>query len=157
MNIDNYLDIIFNKHINKVNANIDDLLNPLIYNKMLDSVSYIKKEIIITNTKNLYILNTYCFDIITDITTDSDISIVVDNIEINNFENLTLPIISLKEKIYIKLNNKTTETINVSYKGYILNGIPRLEFSNYYNKYKIDNNYGLQIFKGKINLNKNNI
>ena len=155
MNIDNYLDIIFNKHINKVNANIDDLLNPLIYNKMLDSVSYIKKEIIITNTKNLYILNTYCFDIITDITTDSDISIVVDNIEINNFENLTLPIVSLKEKIYIKLNNKTTETLNVSYKGYILNGIPRLEFSSYYNKYKIDNNYGLEFLKG--NLNKNNI
>jgi hypothetical protein len=155
MNIDNYLDIIFNKHINKVNANIDDLLNPLIYNKMLDSVSYIKKEIIITNTKNLYILNTYCFDIITDITSDSDISIVVDNREINNFENLTLPITSLKEKIYIKLNNKTTETFNVSYKGYILNGIPLLEFSSYYNKYKIYNNYGLEFLKG--NLNKNNI
>jgi hypothetical protein len=122
---------------------------------MLDSVSYIKKEIIITNTKNLYILNTYCFDIITDITSDSDISIVVDNREINNFENLTLPITSLKEKIYIKLNNKTTETFNVSYKGYILNGIPLLEFSSYYNKYKIYNNYGLEFLKG--NLNKNNI
>ena len=94
-------------------------------------------------------------DIITDITTDSDISIIVDNKEINNFKNLTLPIISLKENIYIKLNNKTSETFNVSYKGYILNGISRLEFSSYYNKHKIYNNYGLEFIKG--NLNKNNI
>lgn len=155
MNIDNYLDMILNKHINKVNADTDDLLNPLIYNKMLDSVSYNKTEIIKTNTQNIYTLNTYCFDIITDLISDSDISIVVNNIEINDLQNLTLPIISLKEKIYIKLNNDTKNSFVIYYKGYILNSIPRLEFSNYYNKYKIDNNYGLEFFKG--NLNKNNI
>jgi hypothetical protein len=155
MNIDNYLDMILNKHINKVNANIDDLLNPLIYNKMLDSVSYIKTEIINTNINNIYTLNTYCFDIITDITTDSDISIIIDNIEINELQNLTLPLISIKSKIYIKLNNNTKDSFIIYYKGYILNSIPRLEFLNYYNKYKIDNNYGLEFLKG--NLNKNNI
>jgi len=154
MNIDNYLDIILIKHVITPNTSIDELFNPLIYNKMLDAVSYTKEDkIIINDTENLYILNTY-FDIIKDITFDSDISIIINNKEINNLENLTLPVISLKTDIYLKFNKTPQKVINIYYRGYILNSIPRLEFLNYYNKYKIVNNYGLEIFKG--NLNNNN-
>lgn len=153
MNIDNYLDIILTKHIDKPNICTDDLLNPLIYNKMLDSVSYnTKQKIIITDKDNLYLLNTDCFDIIKDITTDSDISLIITGKEINNLQNLTLPTISIKSKIYIKLaNSSNPKVVNIYYKGYVLNSIPRLEFLSYYNKYNINNNYGLEFVKGNLN------
>ena len=153
MNIDNYLDIILIKDINTSNSSVDELFNPLIYNKMLDAVSCITRyKITIKDTENLYILNTYCFDIIKDIIIDSDISIIINNKEIKNLQNLTLPIVSLNSNIYIKFNNITEKDINISYKGYILNSIPRLEFINYYNKYKILNNYGLEFLKGYLNI-----
>ena len=153
MNIDDYLDIILTKHIDKKNICVDDLLNPLIYNKMLDSVSYnTKQKIIVTDKDNLYLLNTDCFDIIKDITIDSDISLIITGKEINNLQNLTLPTISIKSKIYIKLaNSSTPKVVNIYYKGYVLNSIPRLEFLSYYNKYNINNNYGLEFVKGNLN------
>ena len=102
MNIDDYLDMILVKHIDKQHININDIFNPIIYNKILDAVSCNKIQQIKFEGE-YYVLNTY-FDIIKDITSDTDISIIIDNKEINDIETITLPIISLKSKIFIKKN-----------------------------------------------------
>jgi hypothetical protein len=137
MNIETYLNIINIYEIDKINPNKIDIFTPLKNNKKLDAVSYT-----INIKSNLLKEYIDYIDIIENLNDDSVI-------EINNYKleyKECFPILTL-EDINITIKNGNC----LLFKAYTLNSINKLEF-NYYNKININNDHGLKIVNGKVDL-----
>ena len=158
MNIDEYLELIHVKEVNK-----EDSIHMIFKNDYrIDSVFYNNKKIIDTGNIEYHLEEPYIVyelheksDVINNINYHIPMYLIINNEELIVDKNITLPLISMKYnpikfKIY-KKDLRDMKEVYITYDRYIFSNTVKHEFKHY-NKLELTNNSGYKFINGSIHI-----